>query len=91
MLKKGLFFSSFPQKQKRHKTIKQTPKHVECAAEAERGGKRTREEAKSGMGRLERMNHGSGIKSRNDKSNGIEILNGQYFRQNQPDGPPKIG
>ena len=34
----------------------------------ERGGKRTREGGKSGVGRLERMNHGSGIKDQDDKS-----------------------
>ncbi len=32
---------------------------------AGRGGKRTREGAESGMGRLERMNHGIGIKECN--------------------------
>jgi hypothetical protein len=41
---------------------------------AERGGKRTREGVKSGVGRLERMNHGSAIKDSDDKSRGIEIL-----------------
>jgi hypothetical protein len=40
----------------------------------EHGGKRTREGAKSGIGRLERMKRGHGIKDRDDKSNGIEIL-----------------
>jgi hypothetical protein len=30
--------------------------------------------AKSGVGLLERMKHGSGIKDREDKSRGIEIL-----------------
>ena len=37
-------------------------------------GKRTREGAKSGIGRLERMKHGNGIKGRDDRSNGKEIL-----------------
>ncbi len=32
-----------------------------------------REGAKSGVTRLERMKHGSGIKNRDDKSSGIEI------------------
>ena len=36
-------------------------------------GEQTREGAKSGVGRLERMKHGSGIKDRDDKSSGIEI------------------
>jgi hypothetical protein len=31
------------------------------------------EGGKSGVARLERMKHGSGIKGRDDKSNGIEI------------------
>ena len=43
------------------------------------GGKRTREGAKSGMGRLERMKYGSGIKDREDKSRGIEILITEVF------------
>jgi hypothetical protein len=34
----------------------------------ERGGKRTREGDESGMGRLARMNRGSGIKDRDDRS-----------------------
>ena len=38
------------------------------------GGKRTREGAKSGIGRLERMKHGNGRKDRDDRSSGIEIL-----------------
>ncbi len=35
------------------------------------------------MGSLERMKHGNGIKDRDDKSRGIEILNDRSFRQNQ--------
>ena len=49
-----------------------------------RGRKRTREVAKSGMGRLERMNHGSGIRDRDKRSRGIEILMTDGT-QNQPD------
>jgi hypothetical protein len=41
---------------------------------AEHGGKRTREGAKSGIGRLERTKHGNGRKDRDDRSRGIEIL-----------------
>jgi hypothetical protein len=37
-------------------------KHVVCSVSEERGGKRTRKGDKSGMGRLERMKRGSGIK-----------------------------
>ena len=46
---------------------------------AERGGKRTKEEDKSGIGRLERMKLGNGIKVRDDGSNGIEILMSDVF------------
>ncbi len=35
--------------------------------------------AKSGVRHLERMKHGNGIKSREDKSNGIEILITEAF------------
>jgi len=38
-----------------------------------------REGAKSGVGRLERMKSGSGIKGRDDKSSGIEILMAEAF------------
>ena len=34
---------------------------------------KTREGDKSGVARLERMKHGSGIKDREDRSSGIEI------------------
>ena len=42
------------------RSLKETPNMYRLA---ERGGKRTREGATSGMGRLERMKHGNGIKS----------------------------
>jgi hypothetical protein len=38
-------------------------KHPTCSAETERRGEKTREGAKSGVVRLERMKHGSGIKT----------------------------
>ncbi len=41
--------------------------------------KKTREGVKSGVGRLERMKHSSGIKDQEDKSNGIEILISEDF------------
>jgi hypothetical protein len=51
----------------------------------EHGGKRTREGAKSGIGRLERMKHGDGIKGRDDRSSGIEILMSDTFTKiNKP-------
>jgi hypothetical protein len=43
------------------------------------GEKKTREGAKSVVGRLERMNHGNGIKGRDEKSSGIEILMTEAF------------
>ncbi len=45
-------------------------------------GRKTREGAKSGVERLERIKRGDGIKDRDDKSNDIEILD-RSFRQNQ--------
>jgi hypothetical protein len=46
-------------------------------------GKRTREGARSGVGRLERMKRGNGTKDRDDRSSGVEILI-RGFRKNQP-------
>ncbi len=42
--------------------------------QTEYAGKRTREGAKSGIGRLERMKRGNGIKGRDGSSSGVEIL-----------------
>ena len=53
---------------KADRSSKRNTQHV---AETDRGDKRTREGAKSGMGRLERMIHGSGIKGRDDTSSRI--------------------
>ena len=55
-----------------------------------RRGEKTREGAKSGVERLERMKHGSGIKDRDDKSRGIEILVTEAFAKNQPHRPLNI-
>ena len=41
--------------------------------EAERRGEKTREGGKSGVGLLERMKHGRGIKGPDDKSKGMEM------------------
>ena len=57
-------------------------RHSVCAR-----GKRTREGAKSGIGRLQRMKHGSGMKDRDDKSNGIEILMTDSFVKIKPSDP----
>ena len=46
--------------------------------------------AKSGVGHLERMNHGSGIKDRDDKSSGIEILMTEDFTKNNPTDPLRL-
>ena len=45
------------------------------------------EGAKSGVGRLERMKHSSGIKGRDDKSSGIEILIAEAFAKINPTDP----
>ena len=54
----------------------------------ERGGKRTREGAKSGVERLERMKRGSGIKARQERSSGIEILDA--FARINPQTPQDL-
>ena len=46
-----------------------------------------REGTKSGIGLLERMKHGNGIKDRDDKSNGIEILMTDVFTKINPTDP----
>ena len=46
-----------------------------------------REGAKSGRGRLERMKHGNGMKGRDDKSSGIEILMVEDFAKINPTDP----
>jgi hypothetical protein len=51
------------------------------------GGKKTREGDKSGVGHLERMKHTSGIKDREDKSRGIEILISEDFSKINPTEP----
>jgi len=51
-----------------------------------RGGK-TSEGAKSGAARLKPMNHGSGIKGRDDKSSGIEILMTEALAKINPTDP----
>jgi hypothetical protein len=55
----------------------------------EHGGKRIREESKSVVGRLERMKHDSGIKDRDDKSNGTEIFMTDDFTKINPTDPLK--
>ena len=62
-------------------------KNPSCVAQAERKGGKTREGVKSFVGRLERMNHGNGIKGRDDKSNGIEILMSEAFAKIKPTDP----
>jgi hypothetical protein len=45
------------------------------------------EGAKSGVARLERMKHGSGIKGRDDKSSGIEIRMADDLAKINPTDP----
>ena len=59
--------------------------------ETEHGGKRTREGDKSGIGRLERMKRGNGIKDRDDRSSGIEILVTDSFDKINPTDPLRLG
>jgi len=54
-----------------------------CLLVRTQGGK-TREGTESGVGRLERMKHGSGIKGLDDKSTGIEIFMTEAFDKINP-------
>ena len=56
----------------------------------EHGGKRTREGGKSGIGRLERMKRGNGIKDLDDRSSGIEILMVDIFTNINPTDPLRL-
>ncbi len=58
--------------------------------QAEHGGNRTREGVKSGIGRLERMKRGNGIKDRDDKSSGLEILMVDTFAKINPTEPLRL-
>jgi hypothetical protein len=51
------------------------------------GEKKRGKELKSVVGRLERMKHGNGIKDRDDKSSGIEILMTETFAKINPTDP----
>ena len=62
-------------------------KYPTCTTKTEHGRKRTREGAKSGRGRLERMKRGNGIKGRDDRSSGIEILMTDSFVKMNPTDP----
>ncbi len=59
-------------------------------SQADHGGKRTREGTKSGIGRLERVKHGNGIKDGDDRSNGIEILMTNTFSKINPIDPLRL-
>ena len=48
------------------------------------------EGSKSGIGRLERMKHGNGIKDRDDRSSGIEILMSNVFAKINPTDPLRL-
>jgi hypothetical protein len=58
-----------------------------CAAYANRRGEKTREGARSGVTRLDRMKRGSGIKGRDDRSSGIEIHIADAFAKINPTDP----
>jgi hypothetical protein len=53
----------------------------------EHRGEKTREGAKSGIGLLERMKRGRGIKGLDDKSKGMEILMADAFTKINPTDP----
>jgi hypothetical protein len=58
--------------------------------EEKRQGK-TREGSKSGVGLLERIQHGGGIKDREDKSRSIVILITEDFTKIKPTEPSILG
>ena len=49
-----------------------------------------RQGVQSGMGRRERMKHGSGMKDRDERSRGIEILIGHAFVMIKPTEPFRL-
>jgi hypothetical protein len=54
-------------------------KYPSYVVQTEHIGEKTREGDKSGVGLLERMKRGSGIKGRDDRSSGMEILMTEVF------------
>jgi hypothetical protein len=54
-------------------------------------GVKPREGAKSGRGRLRQIKRGRGIKGRDDKSRGIEILMTETFTKINPTDPLMLG
>jgi hypothetical protein len=71
-------------KSKKKKLLEKNPSY---AAKAEHRGEKTREGAKCVVGLLEWMKHGRGIKGRNDKSRGMEILMTEAFAKINPTDP----
>ncbi len=71
---------------KNDKTVKEKTQDVPLSENTE-GKRRGR---KSGVGRLERMKRGSGMKGREDKSNGIEILITESFVKINPTEPLRL-
>jgi hypothetical protein len=55
--------------------------------QVEHRGEKTRDEAKSVVGCLERMKHSNGIKDRDDKSSVIENLMTEVFAKFNPTDP----
>ena len=70
--------------------IKLLDEYPSCADLAEHRGRKTREGAKSGVERLERIKRGSGIKGQDDKSRGIEILMTEVFDKINPNDHFKL-
>jgi hypothetical protein len=68
------------------KTLKKNLRRYPTCS-VEHGGKRTREGDKSGIGRLERMKRGNGIKDLDERSSGIEILMVDVFTKINPTDP----
>ncbi len=58
-----------------------------CAASANHRGEKTREGARSGVTRLDRMKHGSAVKDRDDRSSGIEIRIAEALAKINPTDP----
>jgi hypothetical protein len=61
-----------------------------CRLDRTRKGKKTREGVKSGVKSLERMRQGNGMKDREDKLSGVEILIVEKFTKINPNEPLRL-
>ena len=71
----------------RYNYVKSRKANIASMKKSNRRGEKTREGARSGVTRLDRMKRGSGIKDRDDRSSGIEIRIADALAKINPTDP----